>query len=666
MEINSRGGRKRKPWARRGSSSPKNRKRQISSTLTILVQLLPLLGQLGLIWHLIRQDRWDFITLLLPSVLSTLALVVVTLRRAGTRSSQVLVRQPPSSSNQEQGNAPNEADMQELSSLEPEWLESILFTPLPGQEEPPPYWQSMVHTWTSTTANPPSCLAVIGRDQKGIFSIDLAREGPHALVAGTTGSGKSVFLQTWCLSLASRLPPSRLNLVLLDFKGGSGFNLLAKLPQTVGCVNDLDLEEATRALSGIQRELRRREILLASAGVSDTRDLPTPPPQLLILIDEFQALRHELPEYLDNLTRLASQGRSLGMNLVVCTQHTIGQVGSQMRANMNLNICLRVRDPLQSRELLGSDCAAKIAPSHPGLGFYENGSGIHSFQTSPVHDPACLIDQIGKAASFCGFRPSPPLFSSPLPSGITGRKRNPGISLTKATLKEDHLEIPIGWMDDGVLLHICRLPLRTHTALIGPDGRGKSTLLHSMATRLMALLTKEDSPDQPGDRQHLRSARKTGYSAYFTAKYGEKYITQALQPVSGIDLAPGQVEMSQDKGLASGRRLIWLIDDAQDLLDPLNRAPLAQQTQQYLTKKGVVLVVAVNSIMDIRHPEHYSQRLVFPFGERSLDLSCGIPPSALTGLGRSNSGIPGRCLLMSGGNPIPVQCFPPNFSKNHP
>lgn len=665
MEI-GRDGNKQRQGTRRGPSAHTNHKRQFSSRLTILIQLLPLFGQLGLIWHLISQGRWDFMTLLLPSFLSTLALVVVTLWRTGTRFSQNLAHLSPFSTNQEDRSDPSEADIQELSTLEPEWLESILFTPLSGQETPPPYWQSIVHTWTSTSNHLPSNLAIIGKVKEGIFTIDLAREGPHALVAGTTGSGKSVFLQTWCLSLACRLPPSRLNLVLLDFKGGSGFNLLSKLPQTVGCVNDLDLVQATRALSGIKKELRRREILLASAKVSDTRDLPVPPPQLLVIIDEFQALRHELPEYLDNLTRLASQGRSLGMNLVVCTQHTIGQVGSQMRANMNLDICLRVRDPLQSRELLGSDCAAKIAPSHPGLGFYENGSGIHAFQTSPVHDQGWLIDQIDKAASFCGFRPSPPLFSSPLPSGKSGRKRSPGISSISATLQEDHLEIPIGWMDDGVLLHICRLPLKTHTALIGPDGRGKSTLLHMMATRIKALLSEQDSPDQRPNRQHSGSARKRGYSAYFTAKYGEKYITQALQPVSESDFPLGQGKVNQKEGLASRRRLIWLIDDAKDLLDPLNRTPLAQRTQQYLTRKEVIAVVAVNSIMDIRHPEHYSQRLVFPFGERSLDLSCGIPTSALTGLGQSNGGIPGRCLLMSGGNPIPVQCFPPYFSKNHP
>lgn len=632
-----------------------------------------------------------FLTLLLPGLAGNLALCILTLlrsqstakRRQGQRNS------PGSRAHDAFELESTRADMTLLASLDLPSLESKLFD---NNRRPPDkglYWQSIVHTWLSSLEGTASYQAMIGCGIREDFLIDLATDGPHALVAGTTGSGKSVFLQTWCLSLACSIPPSRLNMVLLDFKGGSGFNLLAGLPHTVGCVNDLDLEQAVRSLAGIRKELKRRETLVAREGVADVMELVSPPPRLLVVIDEFQALRQQLPDYQEDLVRLASQGRSLGMNLIACTQQTMGQVGAQMRANMNLGICLRVRDSVQSKELLGSPCAAHINPTNPGQGFCEGGDGIKAFRTSQADNPGGLVAQIAKAATFCGFRPAPPLFSAPLPDTERNGVRSAGYE-TRATFQNGHPLVPIGWLDDGVLLHTCRMPIIGNTALIGPLGRGKTTLIGALTQRLLRLLKEIES--KPGDLAKtagipgpidLRLSFRKGdaYSSFdlYTRRRqsasspdpsqlpppsrAEPSLRKAL---SSLMTSPGRTSSSPEENEEPYEGLIWLIDDAQDLLDPMSRLPLAGQVSKALSMDGVALILAVDSAAAIRRPERFRQRLVFPFGERSVDMACGIPSASLDGPGRPVCTIPGRGLLMSPGQALPIQCFPSDSLGNNP
>lgn len=184
-------------------------------------------------------------------------------------------------------------------------------------------------------------------------------------MAGTTGSGKSVLLQDWCVALAATHPSQALQFVLLDFKGGSAMERLCALPHVRGCVNDLDLKYATRALRALERELDRRERLAAALGVSDLMHAACPVARLVIVVDEFHMLHGQLPDYIDRLVRIASLGRSLGMHLVACTQNPLGQISASMKANMSLRICLRVRDALQSQEMIGSDAAAHLSAVPP-------------------------------------------------------------------------------------------------------------------------------------------------------------------------------------------------------------------------------------------------------------------------------------------------------------
>ena len=226
--------------------------------------------------------------------------------------------------------------------------------------------------WSSTGS---STTAVIGVTAAGPVAVDLAVDGPHALVAGTTGAGKSELLQTLVCSLALANRPDELTFLLVDYKGGAAFRGCARLPHVVGVVTDLDGHLTTRALTSLTAELRRRERLLAAEGVSSLEayqrlrtgkpELPVVP-RLVIVIDEFRVLAEELPDFVHGLVRLAAVGRSLGVHLVLATQRPGGIVSADIRANVSLRIALRVRDRTDSIDVLDAPDAASIDASTPG------------------------------------------------------------------------------------------------------------------------------------------------------------------------------------------------------------------------------------------------------------------------------------------------------------
>lgn len=217
---------------------------------------------------------------------------------------------------------------------------------------------------------------------EGAVRADLVSDGPHALVAGTTGSGKSELLIAWLFQLALDLPPSRLALILVDYKGGAAFGPLADLPHTAGVLTDLDPAATARALASLEAEVQRRERLLARAGAKDVTALSSTmgpakgstrgsttsvqaPPRLVVVVDEFATLASQHPDILDSLVRVAAQGRSLGIHLILATQRPAGAVSPVIRANTTLRVCLRVLDAGDSRDVLGHDGAAALEP-HPG------------------------------------------------------------------------------------------------------------------------------------------------------------------------------------------------------------------------------------------------------------------------------------------------------------
>ncbi|QCC77922.1 FtsK/SpoIIIE domain-containing protein [Nocardioides daphniae] len=254
----------------------------------------------------------------------------------------------------------------------------------------PPTPEGIAQRWRGS----PTTDVVLGAGYDGPFRLDLRRDGPHALVAGTTGSGKSELLQTLVASLAVANRPDDMTFVLVDYKGGSAFKDCAKLPHTVGMVTDLDTHLVGRALVSLAAELHRREHLLAGPGAKDLEDywalrkkqpdLP-PIPRLVLVIDEFASMVAELPDFITGLVSIAQRGRSLGIHLVLATQRPSGVVTPDIKANTNLRISLRVTDQNDSSDVIDAPDAALIGKNQPGRAFVRTGaSTLMPFQSGRV------------------------------------------------------------------------------------------------------------------------------------------------------------------------------------------------------------------------------------------------------------------------------------------
>jgi S-DNA-T family DNA segregation ATPase FtsK/SpoIIIE len=364
-------------------------------------------------------------------------------------------------------------------------------------------------------------VATLGWADGKPWQVDLRRDGPHALIGGTTGAGKSELLQALVLSLATTSSPQDLVFVLVDYKGGSSFGALADLPHTVGVVTDLDPRLADRALTSLTAELKRRERVLAAAGAKDIDEYqrnhgPTGElPRLVIAIDEFRILADELPEFLDGLVHIAAVGRSLGVHLVLATQRPSGIVSADIAANVNLRVALRVRDRADSQDLIEAPDAAALPATLPGRGFARVGggplvpfqgarvSGAHlgTSDTEPLEvtpwdvprllpaaspaessDLARLVTGLRALAAQCGLPPPASPWQQPLPSRI------------EAPTDPVEGRAPIGLEDHPI--RQCTLPLTWHPAdgvvLVAGAGRSGRT---TAATTVATAAARQWSPD---------------------------------------------------------------------------------------------------------------------------------------------------------------------------
>ncbi|GAA5016567.1 FtsK/SpoIIIE domain-containing protein [Terrabacter aeriphilus] len=227
---------------------------------------------------------------------------------------------------------------------------------------------------------PGNLRAVVGQSSQGTFSVDIRSDGPHALVGGTTGAGKSELLQAWILGMAAAHSPQRVTFLLVDYKGGSAFRDCVKLPHTVGLVTDLSPHLVRRALASLAAELHHREHLLARHKAKDLVELERrgevdAPPSLIIVVDEFAALVQEVPEFVDGVVNVAQRGRSLGLHLILATQRPAGVIKDNLRANTNLRMALRMADENDSDDVLGSKEAAFFDPALPGRAVSKTGPG---------------------------------------------------------------------------------------------------------------------------------------------------------------------------------------------------------------------------------------------------------------------------------------------------
>ena len=227
-----------------------------------------------------------------------------------------------------------------------------------------------------------SLKAILGIDASQMpISLDIHEKfhGPHGLIAGSTGSGKSEFIITYILSLAINYHPDDVAFILIDYKGGGLAGAFqkhqVKLPHLVGTITNIDTNGLQRSLASIQSELKRRQIIFNEArNMTDegTIDIykyqklyhdgivSEPIPHLLIICDEFAELKQQQPEFMEELMSVSRIGRSLGVHLILATQKPAGIVNDQIRSNSKFAICLRVQDREDSNDVIKRPDAAKL------------------------------------------------------------------------------------------------------------------------------------------------------------------------------------------------------------------------------------------------------------------------------------------------------------------
>ena len=239
----------------------------------------------------------------------------------------------------------------------------------------------------------------IGFDADGPLEIDLVADGPHTLIGGTSGAGKSELLQSMVAALAVQHPPSRLNFLFVDYKGGASSKVFESLPHTVGYVTNLSADLSLRALTSLRAELDRRMRVLEGRAKDLAEMLEKSPaeapPSLVIIVDEFATLVKEVPEFVAGIVDIAQRGRSLGIHLVLATQRPSGSVNENILANTNLRISLRMLDRSESTSVIGTPEAADIPVPLKGRGFVRLGPRqLVEFQSSFAGAPLVAADEL--------------------------------------------------------------------------------------------------------------------------------------------------------------------------------------------------------------------------------------------------------------------------------
>jgi S-DNA-T family DNA segregation ATPase FtsK/SpoIIIE len=379
--------------------------------------------------------------------------------------------------------------------------------------------------------------SIVGQGAQDAMHLDLRTQGPHALVGGTTGSGKSEFLQAWVLGMAAEYSPDRVTFLFVDYKGGSAFADCVNLPHCVGLVTDLSPHLVRRALTSLRAELHHRERLFNRKKVKDLIELektgdPECPPALVLVIDEFAALVGDVPEFVDGVVDIAQRGRSLGIHLIMATQRPAGVIRDNLRANTNLRVALRMADSHDSIDVVGSPVAAGFDPTVPGRAVVKTGPGrLDSFQTgyaggwttSAVERPAVDIADLGFGLEVPWEAPDADV--EEVPSGDPGPT---DIARMVATITRAAAEARVPaprkpWLDElAATFDLARMAQRTdeelllgvaddpahqeqrvvsfrpdvdgNLAVFGTGGSGKSTALRTLA--IAAGITPRGGPVQ--------------------------------------------------------------------------------------------------------------------------------------------------------------------------
>ena len=383
-----------------------------------------------------------------------------------------------------------------------------------------------------------SMAAPIGVSKTGVVSLDLhdKAHGPHGLVAGTTGSGKSEILQTYILMMATLFHPYEIGFLIIDFKGGGMVNQFKDLPHLLGAITNIDGKAINRSLKSIKAELQKRQRLFAEADVNHidkyikkykAGETEVPLPHLIIIVDEFAELKAEQPDFMKELISAARIGRSLGVHLILATQKPAGQVDDQIWSNSRFKLCLKVQSQEDSNEVLKSPLAAEI--KEPGRAYlqvgnneifelfqsaysgapekmddskikeftlYElNDSGrkrpVYIRKKSKVHEDSAnqleaIVEYVSKYCKDNNISPLAEICLPPLPKSINYNN--------DSVVKDGVVDIGIFDDPDNQLQAETKVDISTkHTLIIGASQYGKTNLLQLIIRSIAASTTPREA-----------------------------------------------------------------------------------------------------------------------------------------------------------------------------
>ena len=347
--------------------------------------------------------------------------------------------------------------------------------------------------------SPTQLRACLGVGAAGQAWVDLVTDGPHALVVGTTGAGKSELLTSWLVQLAWSQPPEALQLILVDYKGGTCLGPLKRLPHCVDLLTDLEPAATARAIEAISAQLRRREQILRKSNCKDIteyeqlrRHQPSLAPlaRMLVVVDEFATLAATQEELLEHLLRLAAQGRSLGMHLILATQHPHGALSTSITANAALRVCLRMLDASEGAPLLGHGDLPDL-PRAPGFLCLSTQRGhFRCPYAGTAQESAVWIDACVKAAQALAPCQSPWL--APPPANLTFTQAQQLLAAHGAPAPVKGLASSLASSRQNLALALCDLPEQlaygafnwdstTPLGIFGTSASGRSAALRQLA-----------------------------------------------------------------------------------------------------------------------------------------------------------------------------------------
>lgn len=347
--------------------------------------------------------------------------------------------------------------------------------------------------------SPTQLRACLGVGAAGQAWVDLVTDGPHALVVGTTGAGKSELLTSWLVQLAWSQPPEALQLILVDYKGGTCLGPLKRLPHCVDLLTDLEPAATARAIEAISAQLRRREQILRKSNCKDIteyeqlrRHQPSLAPlaRMLVVVDEFATLAATQEELLEHLLRLAAQGRSLGMHLILATQHPHGALSTSITANAALRVCLRMLDASEGAPLLGHGDLPDL-PRAPGFLCLSTQRGhFRCPYAGTAQESAVWIDACVKAAQALAPCQSPWL--APPPANLTFTQAQQLLAAHGAPAPVKGLATSLASNRQNLALALCDLPEQlaygafnwdstTPLGIFGTSASGRSAALRQLA-----------------------------------------------------------------------------------------------------------------------------------------------------------------------------------------